>query len=159
MTSVTPKPARHGDDRCTIWYMKIERELIIDAPADVVWSVMSDVERWPEMTASMTSVRLLDGELRLGARAEVVQPKLPKSIWTVTRLDEGRRFDWTAKSPGATTVGIHGVEPVASGTRAYIGVEQTGPLAPLFELMLRKLTEAYLDLEIAGFRDRSVAIR
>lgn len=139
--------------------MKIERELIIDAPADVVWSVMSDVERWPEVTKSMTSVRLLDGELRLGARAEVVQPKLPKSNWTVTRLDEGRRFDWTAKSPGMTTVGIHGVETVATGTRAYIGVEQTGPLAPLFALLLRKLTASYLDLEIAGFRDRSVASR
>ena len=139
--------------------MKIERELIIEAPVDVVWSVMSDVEHWPEMTASMTSVRLLDGELRHGARAEVVQPKLPKAIWTVTRLDEGRRFDWTAKSPGMTTVGIHGVEAVATGTRAYIGIKQTGPLAPLFGLLLRKLTESYLDLEIAGFRDRSLAIR
>jgi hypothetical protein len=58
-----------------------------------------------------------------------------------------------------TTVGIHGVEAVATGTRAYIGVEQTGPLAPLFALLLRKLTESYLDLEIAGFRDRSVANR
>ncbi len=139
--------------------MKIERELIIDAPAEVVWSVMSDVERWPELTASMTSIRLLDGELKVGARAEVIQPKLPKAIWTVSRLDEGRRFDWTAKSPGLTTVGLHGVEPAANGTRAYIGVEQTGPLAGLFELLLRKLTEHYLDLEIAGFRDRSVAIR
>ncbi|WP_152360858.1 SRPBCC family protein [Microlunatus speluncae] len=139
--------------------MKIERELIIDAPVDVVWSVMSDVERWPEMTASMTSVRLLDGELRLGARAEVVQPKLPKAIWTVTRWDEGRRFDWTARSAGLTTVGIHGVEATTGGTRAYIGAEQTGFLAPLLALLIGKLSEGYLDLEIAGFRDRSLAIR
>lgn len=139
--------------------MKVEQETTIAAPASVVWSILSDVERWPEWTASMTSLRLLDGELRVGARVEVVQPKLPKAVWTVSRLDEGGRFDWTADSPGVSTFAYHAVEPTATGARAKLGFDQTGPLAGLFGLLLGKLSRSYVAMEMAGLKERAEATR
>ncbi|GAB3765130.1 SRPBCC family protein [Microlunatus parietis] len=139
--------------------MNLEQEAAIAAPSSTVWSILADVERWPEWTASMKSIRLLDGELRVGARVEVVQPKLPKAVWTVSRLDEGSRFDWTAHSTGLTTVGRHSVEPSATGSRAKLGFEQTGPLAGLFGLLLGKLARDYVAMEMAGLKERSEATR
>src|SRR5947209_3927427 len=52
---------RRPADLCTMWYMITESGVEIDAPASLVWEVFSDVERWPEWTASVTSLVALDG--------------------------------------------------------------------------------------------------
>ena len=54
----------------------VERASItIDAPIEVVWSVFTDVERWPTWASSFTSVELIDGPMRLGAKARIRQPR------------------------------------------------------------------------------------
>src|SRR5919108_6017075 len=94
--------------------MKLERSIAITAPPDTVWSVLADIERWPEWTASMTTVQPLDpGGLAAGARVRIKQPRLPPLVWRVTALEPGRSFDWVARSPGATTVARHRIEPRA----------------------------------------------
>ena len=56
----------------------------VDASPARVWEVMADVGRWPEWTASMTSVELLGDALDVGAHVRIRQPKLPAAVWEVT---------------------------------------------------------------------------
>ena len=128
----------------------------IDAPADRVFAIMADVERWPEWTASITSVQRLEpGPLRPGARARIRQPKLPPALWTVTELADGRRFTWQSVAPGLRVVAHHVAEPVATGTRATLTVEFHGLLGGLWRALSGGITQRYIELEAAGLKARA----
>jgi uncharacterized protein YndB with AHSA1/START domain len=130
----------------------------IAAPPQRVWQVMTDVERWPEWTASVTSVRRLDsGGLRVGSRARIKQPKFLPAIWQVTQLDSGRSFAWNMRSPGVRATGIHQVKPTSNGSRATLAVVYDGVLAPVVATLLGGVTNRFLALEAAGLRKRSEA--
>ncbi|CAG6396596.1 SRPBCC family protein [Streptomyces cocklensis] len=125
--------------------------LTVDAPAPRVWQVLTEVEHWPELTASMTSVRGLDGPRPvLGARFEVRQPRLRRAVWTVTRLDEGTAFDWESRAPGVLSRGTHLLEPDGSATRLTLAIDQTGILAWPIALLAGTMIRRYVAMEARG---------
>jgi uncharacterized membrane protein len=134
--------------------MRFEASAEVSAPAQQVFATYADVERWPSWTSSVTSVELLDkGPLRIGSRARIRQPKLPETIWQVTRLDPGREFSWQATGPGVLTTGTHRVTPRGDDTATVTAIlEQAGPLGPLVGLLTRRLTRRYLDTEVRGLK-------
>jgi len=129
----------------------------IDAPADVVWEVFSDVERWPEWTASVTRLVALDGPgLAVGKRFEIKQPRMPKLVWEVTELAPGSSWTWVQRSPGGLTVARHHVVAESDNrTQVRQQLDQRGPIGSLVGLAMRGMTRRYLDLEAAGLKARS----
>jgi uncharacterized membrane protein len=138
--------------------MHYRTEIEIDAPVEVIWRIMSDVERWSEWTASIDTIeRLDDGPFAVGSKAKVKQPKLPEAEWTVTDLQDGRAFTWEASGPGMRTQGVHRVEGEGDEVRGVLEVHSTGFLAPLFGLFYSGMTRRYVDMEAAGLKKRSEA--
>ena len=137
--------------------MNRERSIEINAPADLVWTVFSDVVRWPEWTESVRRVTPQDGpELAVGAHFAIEQPRLPKLVWEVVELEPGHAWEWRSTSPGTTTIGWHEVTPLGAGrTRARQGIDQRGFLAPLVGLVSARLTDRYLEMESQGLKARS----
>lgn len=132
----------------------------IPAPPERVWSVMADVERWPEWTPSVTEIRRLDrGLLAVGSRARIRQPRLLPATWEVTELVEGRRFTWLTRSPGVRVTAEHEVLPAGAGSRVTLSVSFAGPLGPLVARLTRRLNRRYLQLEAEGLRARSLQSR
>jgi len=131
----------------------------IDAAPEQVWAVLADVERWPDWTPTMTSVRRLDeGPLGSASSAEIRQPKLPKTVWRVTRFEPGRRFEWAAGGPGMTTRGDHVVEPLDGGrSRVTLEIATVGALAGVMWLLLGSLTRRYVSLEASSLKRRCEA--
>jgi uncharacterized membrane protein len=129
----------------------------VGAPAEVVWQVFSDVERWPEWTESVSKLTALDGpELRPGARFEIRQPKFPKLVWRVTEVEPGVSWTWVTRSPGATTTATHIVR-AAGPDRTVVEqvLDQGGALGGLVARLMAGTTRRYLEMEAAGLKARS----
>ncbi len=142
-------------------YMITDSAIEIAAPPALVWEVFSDVERWPEWTASVTTLRALDDPgLAVGRRFEIKQPRLPKLVWEVTELVEGESWTWEQRSPGGRTIASHEVTGTDGGrTLVRQRLDQQGPVGALVARLMRGTTKRYLELEAQGLKARSEQLR
>ncbi len=134
--------------------LKVTRS--IAAPAETAWRIVADVERWPEWTPTITSVeRRGNGELGVGARLRIRQPKLAPATWTITEWRPGRGFTWVARSPLFRIVADHEVRTEARGSSVELRVRFEGFLGGLVGRIYGGITERYMNLEADGLRARS----
>ncbi|MEA3056371.1 MAG: hypothetical protein QOD30_1803 [Actinomycetota bacterium] len=137
--------------------MILDSSVEIDAAPAAVWAVFADVERWSEWTASVTSLRGLDGsELAVGRRFAIKQPRLPRLVWEVTAIDPGRSWTWRQHSPGSTTLATHDVLATDDGrTLVRQRLDQRGVLGALVGRLMQRTSRRYLELEAQGLKARS----
>jgi hypothetical protein len=126
----------------------------IQAPPSRVWSVLLDVERWPQWTTSVARVKRLEiGPLTLGSRTRIYQPRLSAAVWKVTALDEAHRsFSWSARTIGTKVLAVHQVEKYGTGCRVTLELYYSGILGALMSRLLRELNLDYLKREATGLK-------
>ncbi len=137
--------------------MITEDSVEIDAPAQLVWQIFSDVEGWPEWTASVTSLVARDGAgLAVGKRFAIKQPGMSKLVWKVTEIDPGSSWTWVQRSPGVRVSARHWVTPQANGrTLVRQQLDQRGLLGALVGRLMLKTTKRFLEQEARGLKARS----
>lgn len=134
---------------------KFEHEVIVPADAAEVWAMTVDVASWPRLTPTITSVEVLDERddgFGLGSTARIEQPKQPPRVWTVSRFDAERCFEWRTKVGTVDMVGRHELEPVEAGTRNRLVLELSGFGSGLLGLLAGKQFAAAIATENEGFR-------
>ena len=133
--------------------------IVVATPAEVVWGVYTDVARWPEWTASVTTAAIEPtGPLAVGSRATIKQPRFPRVVWSVTELEHGTAWVWANQSPGARTSAGHRLTPLDDGrTRVDLWIDQRGVLGRPIGWLARRTTRRYLRMEAEGLRHRSEA--
>lgn len=132
--------------------MQHEETRAVAAPAEVVWQILTDLERWPAWTRSMSKVEP-DGRLAVGMTARVKQPRVPSVTWTVTEVDPGRSFTWEASTTGLRTVAEHVVADGAAGTSTVtLRIDTTGPAAGMVGLVFGRMTRRYVAMEADGLQ-------
>jgi len=133
-----------------------ESSTSIEAPVEAVWRVLSDVSQWPQWLPTVSRVEPLDGKsLALGSRFVVHQPRLRPATWTVSEVDEPRRFVWVARSPGLRMVAEHSVTQGASATsRVVLSFSFGGMLGGMIGRSFSNITRSYLAQEAASLKQR-----
>ncbi len=136
-------------------HFQIETE--INASPELVWATMRDVERWPEWTPTVRSVRLrTPGPLAVGCCALIRQPKLPPALWRVTELDDSdRSFTWVNSAPALRVIAKHWVEPSGEKSRVTLSLSFEGLLSRPLAFVTRNLNNEYLALEARGLKSRA----
>ena len=135
--------------------MKLTSVLHIDAPTDVVWIVTEDVERWPEWTPTVKSVRRVDqGPFGVGSTALLKLPGLPESTWTVTALTRGEGFTWESRVRGTRMIATHEMKAAGGGTESVVCIEMSGPVVLLLWPLMRVFGRRLLEQENTGLKGR-----
>ena len=133
--------------------MHLENRLEIAAPVSRLWDLTVDVERWPDVTPTMTSVERLDeGAFGVGSRARVKQPRQRPTEWTVTRFEPGRMFAWAASTLGMHFEGGHHLEGDETSSVNTLTLDVTGPTAPLLGRLLKGQLAKAIATENQGFK-------
>lgn len=135
----------------------LEERIRIEAPADAVWAVLADVERWPEWTASVESAELQNaGPLAMGSVARLKQPGYRAALWRVTAFDAPRSFAWeSAPMPGVRAIAGHTVTPDGDATDVILTIDTTGPLSFMLDRMIRSASLRFIPMEAQGLKKRS----
>lgn len=132
----------------------------IAAPSAHVWSILSDIERWTEWTPTITRIERLDrGDIEIGSRFRIAQPKLRPTLWTISEWKPGERFTWTSRAPGFRAVAEHALSAGTNGCSVRLAVRFEGVFARLAARLYGRLTLQYMQLEADGLRTRSEATR
>ena len=134
--------------------MRFEHSIDINAPAERVWDVLSDLEAWPQRIETVDLVELLtSAPVGEGSRVRLKQPKLPEGTWEVTVWDAPSTFEFRQTSGGVTSVAGHRVEALGEGrSRLTLTLEMRGLLVPLFGRIYRGLTDRYMTIEAQGMK-------
>ena len=135
---------------------RLQRKEHIAASIHRVWAILTDVERWPEWTASVTRIEKLDSQpLGLGSRVRIHQPKLHPAVWVVTAWEPESNFVWEAKVPGITSIGSHVLEPCEQGCEVTLDLRFDGWHSGLAGFLKCRLAEHYMRCEAEGLKARS----
>ena len=110
-------------------------ERYIDAPPEVLYDLVADVTRTPEITPDIVRVEWLDGATgpAVGARFKAINKQGRGPKWSnkpvITTLEPGREIAWARTEPFAGTVEWrYRFEPEGTGTRVIESYEVTKPL-------------------------------
>jgi len=134
--------------------MKVEHTIEIDAPAETVWAVTTDINNWPDWTPTVEeAARQDDGPFRVGSHARMQQPGMPEAIWTVIEVDDGQSFAWDTHMRGIHFTATHHTVPTETGCTNTLGLELKSVLAFLLWPLAKRQALKTLETENKGLKE------
>jgi Polyketide cyclase / dehydrase and lipid transport len=128
-----------------------ECEATFQAEPTAVWKVWTDVARWPEWDVSKEIARL-DGPFQPGVSGWAKQRGNLGGSFTITAVDDKRRWVTECPMPMGKVIFVHLIEPVTEGhVRVIKRVEVQGTFGSLLRLLVpkmrRDITESLTNLQ------------
>ncbi len=127
--------------------VRIEREVEIAAPIQVVWDVLTSVEQWPHWFSEGESVSIA-GSLAPGTTMRMKRRGTGSIKATLQCVEPPHLFAWTSRLLGISAISVWRLQAAELGTRVERGESMSGFFARLLRNVLEKkldgFTEAWL---------------
>jgi hypothetical protein len=131
-----------------------EASLETKASPAQVWTVWSDINRWPEWNPDMIESRL-DGPLAAGTTGMIHTRSGGKHDVVVTRFEDGRSFELESGAMPGMKLGIRAtVTPSGAGTRISQAFEARGPFAGIGGAMMGGMILKTFGEVLAGLKTK-----
>ena len=93
--------------------VKAASEIVIKAPPEKVWAILTSIDRWPEWQASVSTAHL-DGALKPGA-AFTWKSSGTEIKSKLALVEDNQRFGWTGTAYQAKAIHIWQLDRLAGG--------------------------------------------
>lgn len=135
-----------SSEKVSFSHHRIHTDIVIDAPSEVVWSVLTDTANYGNWAAFLVGIK---GEIKDGSKITVdfqldaSKKKLTTLDHTITVVDE-TQFYWAEKGPGGIRDNHHfRVEPLEDGTTRFVQSDEI--MGGITFLMGGRLAKMYVD--------------
>lgn len=135
-----------SSEKVSFSHHKIHTDIVIDAPSEVVWSVLTDTANYGNWAAFLVGIK---GEIKDDSKI-TVDFQLDPSKEKLTTLDhmitvvDGKEFYWAEKGPGGIRDNHHfRVEPLEDGTTRFVHSDEI--MGGITFLMGGRLAKMYVD--------------
>ena len=139
--------------------MQTAHEIDIAAPAATVWEIQTDADRLADWLPGFQESARSDGggPFVVGSRARIKQQGLPAAEWTVSEVEDGRRFVWSTTVLGMNLVATHEVTPVGNGetTTNRLQIDGSGGLLTVLAPLVKGRLTKQLAAENAALKARA----
>ncbi len=122
--------------------LSARKEIVIAAPRERVWAVLTKIERWPEWQPDVSSAKL-EGGLAPGTIFRWKAKGLNITS-TIQELEPERRISWTGNSIGMQAIHIWALEPADTGTRVITEESLSGWFPRILKIFDPKFLEKSL---------------
>jgi len=95
--------------------LRAKKEIQVAAPREQVWSLLTDIDRWPEWQPNVSSAKL-EGDLAVGTTFRWKANELGIKS-TIQELEHGRNIGWTGTSLGMKAIHLWTLKTHGNGTR------------------------------------------
>jgi uncharacterized protein YndB with AHSA1/START domain len=119
------------------------RELHIEASAETVWGLLTNVDNWSRWNPRITRARL-DGVFAPGAVFHWIS-RASSIVSTIQDVNKPHRVSWTGKTFGGRAVHVWTLVPDATGVQVKISESFDGGIVWLLRWWFRRLFANVLD--------------
>ncbi len=120
------------------------KDVVIDAPVENVWTVLTTIDRWSEWQSDVSEAKL-EGPLAVGSTFRWKAKGLP-IVSTIQAVEPERQIGWTGKAIGMQALHLWRLIPQNGGTRVMVEESLTGWMVHLLKLF----DPAFLEKSLTG---------